>query len=87
MGFKVRIEVTPDAEEEIIIKCKNITDEVIAIQSVISNNENNELELTLGENTHFVKTSKILFFETSGNKTAAHTKERMYYSDLKLYEL
>ena len=87
MGFKVRIEVNPDAEEEIIIKCKNITDEVIAIQSAIANNENGELELTLGENTHFVKTNKILFFETSGTKTTAHTKERMYYSDLKLYEL
>lgn len=87
MAFKVRIEADSGNENEIIIKCKSITDEVIRLQSLISGSENGEIELMLGNKTHFVKTASILFFETCGSKTAAHTKERIYYTDLKLYEL
>ena len=87
MGFKVRIEITPENDDEIVIHCKQINDEVIRLQKLISGSENNELELELSGKTHFVKTDTILFFETSDNKTVAHTKDRMYYSDLKLYEL
>jgi DNA-binding LytR/AlgR family response regulator len=87
MGFKVRIEIDPDCEEEIIIRCRNMSEEAIRIESVVSALEASEMELELGEKLHFVKISSLLFFETDGSKTAAHTVDRMYYTDLKLYEL
>lgn len=87
MGFKVRIEIDPDCDEEIIIRCRNMSEEAMRIESVVSSLEASEMELELGEKLHFVKTASILFFETDGNKTAAHTVDRMYYTDLKLYEL
>lgn len=87
MGFKVRLDIDPDSEEEIIIKCKEANDEVLRIYSLLTERKNSEIELLLNGETHFVKLSELLFFETDGTKTAAHTKNRMYYTDLKLYEL
>lgn len=87
VGFKVRIDISPDNEEEIVIHCKQISDDVVRLQKLLSNGDSNEIELELNGVTHFVKTDQILFFETAGTKAAAHTKDRMYYSDLKLYEL
>ncbi len=87
MGFKVRIEIDPDCDEEIIIRCRNMSEEAMRIESVVSALEASEMELELGEKLHFVKISSLLFFETDGSKTAAHTVDRMYYTDLKLYEL
>lgn len=87
MGFKVRIEIDPDCEEEIIIRCRNMSEEAMRIESVVSALEASEMELELGEKLHFVKICSLLFFETDGSKTAAHTVDRMYYTDLKLYEL
>lgn len=87
MGFKVRLDIDPDNEDEIIIKCKEANDEVLRIYSLLTERKNSEIELLLNGETHFVKLSELLFFETDGTKTAAHTKNRMYYTDLKLYEL
>ena len=64
-----------------------MSEEAMRIESVVSALEASEMELELGEKLHFVKISSLLFFETDGSKTAAHTVDRMYYTDLKLYEL
>ena len=87
MGFKVRIEIDPQCDEEIIVRCRNMSADVARIESLISSLDSSEMELELGDKIHFVKVSSILFFETDGSKTAAHTADRMYYTDLKLYEL
>ena len=87
MGFKVRIEIDPQCDEEIIVRCRNMSADVARIESLISSLDSSEMELELGDKLHFVKVSSILFFETDGSKTAAHTADRMYYTDLKLYEL
>ena len=87
MGFKVRVEIDPECDEEIIIRCRNVSDEIARIESLVSSIDPCEMELELGNDLYFVKTEQILFFETDGSKTAAHTVDRMYYTDLKLYEL
>lgn len=89
MGFKTKIEIQTDGEEEIIIRCRSITDDVIRLQALLdgASNKDSEMELHLNGNDYFVKIRDILFFETAESKTAAHTKNRMYYTDLKLYEL
>lgn len=87
MRFKVRVEIDPECDEEIIIRCRNVSDEIARIESLVSSIDPGEMELELGNKLYFVKTEQILFFETDGSKTAAHTVDRMYYTDLKLYEL
>lgn len=88
MNFKIRVEIDKDADEEIIIKCKSVTDDVLRLEKLICESlDNREMKLHLGEKDYFIVIDEILFFETVGNKTSAHTKDRMYYTDLKLYEL
>lgn len=87
MSFKVRIEADPENEDVVIIRCKEINEEVLKLQALIGNSKSVEIELRLGEKDYFIKVNDILFFETGGNKTVAHTKDKMFYSDLKLYEL
>ena len=87
MGFKVRFEITPECEEEIIIKCKELSDEVLLIERYINSNSTSEIELHLGGKDYFVPLNEILFFESTDSKTAAHTKDKMFYTTLKLYEL
>lgn len=86
MSFRIRLLIDPEADEEIIIRCKAPTESVLRLQTLIAS-DMRELELAIGDETFFVETKSILFFETVGNKTAAHTKSKMYYTDKKLYEL
>ena len=86
MAFKIRLLIDENAEEEIIIRCKSPSEEVLRIQSLLAASTR-ELELTLGEETYFIEMKNILFFETVGSKTSAHTKNNMYYTEKKLYEL
>ncbi|MGN0174395.1 MAG: LytTR family DNA-binding domain-containing protein [Acutalibacteraceae bacterium] len=87
--MKLRIEIDEDNNDEIIIKCKSISDEIKLLQDVISNviDKNAELVLHNNNSDYFINRNDILFFETADGKTAAHTLKNMYYSDYKLYEL
>lgn len=87
--MKIRIEVTPDEDEEIIIKCKQFTERTALIRSVLENFAKSESELLLyiGSTEYYVKKEDILFFETNDNKVCAHTSDRMYRTNYKLFEL
>lgn len=88
MSIKVRLEIDPNGEEEIVIKCRALSEEIIRIENALHSGDTDfEMELHQGGNDFFIKAKDILFFDTDGNKTAAHTKDKMYYTDLKLYEL
>lgn len=87
--MKLRIEVDENASDEVIIKCRKLTDDIKLLQDVISNviDKNAELLLYHGNSEYFINRNDILFFETESGKTAAHTLKNMYYTDYKLYEL
>lgn len=89
MERKVRIEIDEDADEVIIIRAKKLTEDVLSLQKMLTGNTDGEkkLPLTIGEKEYFVSLGDILFFETEGGHTAAHTDNKMYYTTLKLYEL
>ena len=89
LSYKIRFEIEPDGEEEIVIRCKKLDGEALRMESIINRASASirEMELHLNGNDYFISIEEILFFEANGNKTAAHTKNRMYYTDLKLYEL
>ena len=88
MGFKIRLEIDPNFENEVIIKAPVVNEEVLRLQSLLAENSSScEMEFHLGGMDFFIKLKDILFFESDGNKTAAHTSDRMFYTDKKLYEL
>lgn len=87
MGFKIRIEASPDFDEEIIIRAKTLDERVLSIQRMLADAESRELELYAGDNIFFVPQNDILFFETSDKRLSVHTKDRIYYTDKKLYEI
>ena len=82
--MRIRIEICD--EEEIIIKCKNIDERIINIQKFLENNEN-KIELIKNDREYYVDLNDIIFFETDGNLVNAHTKDQIFKTKYKLYEL
>lgn len=87
--MKIRIEIAEDESEEIVIRCRERTDEIKRIESVVENllRGGSELVLSIGSREYYVPKSEILFFETYDGKVCAHTKDRMYQTAYKLFEL
>ena len=87
--MKLRLEISDQAEEEVIIRCQSLTEEVKLIQDVVSNviEKDAELLLTMGSSEYYIPRSELLFFETDNGRTTAHTADNMYYTHYKLYEL
>ena len=87
--MKIRIEIAEDAPEEIVIRCRERTDEVGRIESLVENllRGGSELVLSIGSREYYVQKSEILFFETCAGKVCAHTGDRMYQTGYKLFEL
>lgn len=87
--MKVRIEIDSNIEEdEIIIKCKELTKSIQKIEETIQQ-ENQIINFTFyKDNTeYYIPLNSILFFETSGNEINAHTSNKIYKVKYKLYEL
>ncbi|MBQ8383121.1 MAG: LytTR family transcriptional regulator [Clostridia bacterium] len=87
--MKIRIEIAEDESEEIVIRCRERTQEVKLIESVVENilKGGSELTLTIGSREYYVPKGEILFFETYDGKVCAHTRDRMYQTGYKLFEL
>jgi DNA-binding LytR/AlgR family response regulator len=89
---RIKIEIDPEGPEEIVIRCKKLTPEVLGIQALLEGAPSGEktagsLSLSLGDEEHLIDPRRILFFEAAEGRVAAHTEKRIYYTDLKLYEL
>lgn len=87
---KVKIEIEPDMPEEITIRCKALTDEIVALQRLIENGTpgKNEISLFIGGREYLVKLSDVLFFETdAGGGVCAHTRSNIFDSDKNLSKL
>lgn len=87
--MKVTIRIDKDASDEVIIQCRSLTDEVLRIQKLLEeqSEKEKEIELTLDGKSYFAPVSAILFFETVDGHTYAHTRNKMYRTQLKLYEI
>ncbi len=85
--MKVKIEISEGAPCEVIIRCSEINDEVLAIQSLLSGHKSSEMPLYIGDTEYYVPKKEVLFFETSGGRVFAHTRNRMYSCEKKLFEL
>lgn len=88
--MKIKIEIDDAlAEEEIVIRCKALDEDVISIQKRITDavNSRMQLEVSKGEKEYYLIIDEILFFETDINGVVVHTATQMYETRYKLYEL
>ena len=86
--MKVRIELDPQMDEpEMIIRAPRLTEEVTRLQQLILEQKMMPLTFYKDRSEYFVDVSKILFFETDGEKIYGHTREEAYEVRQKLYEL
>ena len=87
--MKLYTEVSQHLEEQIVIRCKERTDRIRLLESVIENmlSANAEITLTDGETEYFIRKNEILYFETEEGKVMAHTADRIYYTANRLFEL
>lgn len=88
--MKIKIEIDESiVEEEIILHCRELNDETVAIQKRISEAINTGLKLSVerGDTEYFLDLREILFFETAGSTVAVHTAGQIYETRLRLYEL
>ena len=86
--MKVRIELDPHMDEpEMIIRAPRLTEDVARLQQLILEQKMTPLTFYKDRSEYFVDVSKILFFETDGEKIYGHTREEAYEVRQKLYEL
>ena len=88
MKLKIKID-NRLAEEEIIIRCKSLNEDVISIQKRITDavNSRMQLEVSKGEKVYYLTIDEILFFETDTNGVVVHTATQIYETRYRLYEL
>ncbi|WP_027399642.1 LytTR family DNA-binding domain-containing protein [Anaerovorax odorimutans] len=88
--MKIRVEVDSKIEEnEIIIKCKELNEEIKDIQVTLNNILSQKKQLTFyrGDTEYYLSLEEILFFETENNSVCAHTIDNIFNVKYKLYEL
>ncbi len=87
--MKIRIEISETEDEEVIIRCKERTDKISHLETVIENAVKGDSVLVLYSTgtEYYVPKKDVLFFETYDGKVCAHTKDRMYKTNHKLFEL
>lgn len=88
--MKIRVELDETVSEtEIVIRCKELSREVLDIQKGIADIINSHATVVLYKNDieFYLSIDEILFFETDGNVVSAHTKDNVYYTKVRLYEL
>ena len=88
--MKVKIEIEEGLpEDEVIIRCAHLNDDIISLQNHISrlSSGNRHLALRSGETDYYIPIGEICFFETEGREIRAHTADKLFICPYKLYEL
>lgn len=87
--MKVRFEVDENNDEEVIIRCKKITNQHIQLQQMAEELLTGSLVIELFDQgtEYFLPLVDIYFFETDGTEIYAHTKDKHYQVKKKMYEL
>jgi len=89
-ALKINIEIVNDiAEDEIIIRCRELTDMVTDIQKAITEKTSNPPKIVFykDKEEYYFPLNKILFFETENDIVYAHTASETYKTEFKLYQL
>lgn len=88
--IKVIVQTIDSKEnEEIVIKCHEITPEILEIMKKIQTQDNKVQSLvgTKDERVYTIKFKDILYVEATENKTFIYCEDDFFESKLKLYEI
>lgn len=88
--MKLRIEFDDNiSEEEIIIRCRELSPQIIQLKETISESlqKNEIISFYKGDTRVYLSLEEILFFETEQNTVFAHTGDDCYEIHHRLYEL
>lgn len=88
--MKVQIECDSGAEElQVLIRCRELDDQVKEIQQALSTiGKCRQQFVFYKEDTEFyMPLNEVLFMETDGNAIQVHTRDDIYQTRYKLYEL
>lgn len=73
-------------EVEIVINCKVIDDNIVKIIEKLREEEN-IITGVKDSKVHIIKPENVLYFESVDKRTFIYTKEEVYESNLRLYEI
>ena len=88
--MKLRIEISDDCTaDEVIIHCKEKDEIVSRLEAAFTEIVKRDTQLALfdGSSEYYVPMRDILFLESNGRSTTAHTANSCYYSDMRLCKL
>lgn len=88
--MKIRIDIDEEImDTEIIIRCKEIDEEIINLQKRIMDSAKtfDQLVCERDDVEYYLPLKSILFFETNDRKVRAHTRTEIFYVKYKLYQL
>lgn len=76
----------PAEEDEIIVKCDSLDESIIRLLNALKHGKD-KLSLHKDSNIVLVDYSEILYFESVDDRVFAYTKDQVYESKQKLYQL
>lgn len=88
--MKITVDIDENCiENEVIIKCGQVTEEVISLQRTINTSYSDclEMELTNKGKEYYISVHDIIFFQTDGEVVKAHTRDNLFDTKYRLYEL
>lgn len=85
--MKISIEkVSPDEEEEIVIRCHEVNDEILELMSKLKTKSNTLIGYN-GDSIYQLNPSNVYYFESVDNKVFIYCRDKIYECKQKLYEL
>ena len=85
--MKIIIEqIGQEEEEQILIRCRNVDDSIVTLAKELERRRE-KLTVREGERIVQVDPSEVYYFEAVDNKVFLYTKEKVYETKWKLYEL
>lgn len=88
--MKIKIEIDEQLnEDEITIRCRELNDQIEQLQKAVReiNASSQRYVFQKGESQYYLSLDEILFFEADDHHIYAHTKNDVYETKYKLYEL
>lgn len=74
----------PSEEDEIIVKCDSLDEDIISLLNALKNGKN-KLSLYKDSKIVLVEDSEVLYFESVDDRVFAYTADQVYESRQKLY--
>lgn len=88
--MKIQIECDEHTKEtQVVIRCGELNEQVKQIQQVLAKlaDSNRRFVFYKGDTEYYLSLEDVLFFETDGKTIQVHTRNDIYQTRYKLYEL